>query len=151
MRTYEMVLVFDPSLEVEQIESDLRKWFDFITLSGLSRRWERWGKRRLTYEIRGRQYGYYVVTVFDLDTARTAELERSVRLNTSVVRHLITIVDPKRVPEVDEDSVRNLGAGVAPSVPEATKIEDELATVPDEVLEPDALDLASGEETGSAA
>ena len=46
MRTYEMVLVFDPALEVEQIESDLQKWNEFITQYGLPRRWERWGATR---------------------------------------------------------------------------------------------------------
>jgi small subunit ribosomal protein S6 len=147
MRTYEMVLVFDPALEVAQIETDLQKWNDLITQNGLPRRWERWGKRRLAYELKGRQYGYYVVAAFDLNNDRAAELERSVRLNTSVIRHLITIVDPDRVPEVNEESVRNLGAGAAPVDTEAPKAEEILAAVPEEILdtaEPDALDVDAG-------
>jgi small subunit ribosomal protein S6 len=142
-----MVLVFDPALEVAQIETDLQKWNDLITQNGLPRRWERWGKRRLAYELKGRQYGYYVVVVFDLNNDRAAELERSVRLNTSVIRHLITMVDPDRVPEVDEESVRNLGAGAAPVETEAPKAEEILAAVPEEILdtaEPDALDVDAG-------
>ncbi len=147
MRTYELVLVFDPALEVEQIETDLQKWNEFITQNGLPRRWERWGKRRLAYELKGRQYGYYVLAVFDLNNERAAELERSVRLNMSVVRHLITMVDPSRVPEVDEESVRNLGAGAAPAETEAAKPEEELAAAPDETpeaVDPDVPDLETG-------
>jgi len=147
MRTYEMVLVFDPALEVELIETDLQKWNDFITQNGLPRRWERWGKRRLAYELKGRQYGYYVLAVFDLNSDRAAELERSVRLNISVIRHLLTMVDPGRVPDVDEESVRNLGAGAAPLETEAPKAEEVLAAIPEEILdaaEPDALDLDAG-------
>lgn len=147
MRTYEMVLVFDPALEVEQIETDLQKWNDFITQNGLPRRWERWGKRRLAYELKGRQYGYYVLAVFDLNNARVAELERSVRLNVSVIRHLMTMVDPERVPEVNQESVHNLGAVAAPAETEAPKAEAELVGVPEKVLdtaEPDALDLDTG-------
>jgi small subunit ribosomal protein S6 len=114
MRTYELVMVYDPALEVEQIETDLRKLNDSIATGGLVRRWERWGKRRLAYEIKGRQYGYYVLTVFDVEPNAMAELERSVRINPLVVRHLMTIVDPKRVPEVDHESVRTLGAAPEP-------------------------------------
>lgn len=118
MRTYELVLVFDPALEVEQIDGDLRKLSDYLAAHGTVRRWERWGKRRLGYEIKGRQYGYYVLTVFDSDAAAIAELDRSVRIMTAVVRHLITMVDPPRVPEVDAESVRTLGASPeAPAAP----------------------------------
>jgi small subunit ribosomal protein S6 len=117
-RTYELVLVFDPALEVEQIENDLRKLNDSLSAGGLVRRWERWGKRRLAFEIRGRQYGYYVLVVFDGEAAAVSELDRGVRHNPSTIRHLITVVDPKRVPEPDLESVRTLGASpeVVPAI-----------------------------------
>ncbi|HEY3294671.1 MAG TPA: 30S ribosomal protein S6 [bacterium] len=114
MRTYELVLVYDPALEVEQVETDLRKLNDTISANGVMRRWERWGKRRLAFEIKGRQYGYYVLAVYDSEPKFMAELERSVRLNPTVIRHLITVVEPKRVPEVDLESVRTLGAAPEP-------------------------------------
>lgn len=124
MRTYELILVFDPALEVEQVEMDLRKLNDQITAAGMMRRWERWGKRRLAYEIKGRQYGYYVLTVFDAQARVIAELDRGVRINSAVIRHLITQVDPKRVPEADPESVRTLGAaleGAAAAAPAAAE------------------------------
>jgi small subunit ribosomal protein S6 len=118
MRSYELVLVFDPGLEIEVIETDLRKLNELVSANGMMRRWERWGKRRLAYEIRGRQYGYYVLAVFDSEPSMVAELDRIVRINATVIRHLITAVDPRRVPEVDAESIRTLGA--APEVaPEA--------------------------------
>jgi len=122
MRTYELVLVFDPALEMEQIDQDLRKLSELITADGGIRLWERWGKRRLAYEVAGRQYGYYVLSVFDSNPAAVAELDRAIRLNTSIIRHLITVVDAKRVPETDPESVRTLGAApeAAPQAPDAT-------------------------------
>lgn len=143
MRTYELVVIFDPALEMEQIESDLQKLNDMMTANGLPRRWERWGKRRLAYELKGRQYGYYALAVFDMNNEHVGELERWVRLNSAVIRHLVTLVDPARVPEVDEEAVRTLGAGVAaPEVIEAVKPEGEATETVDEVadLEADALD-----------
>jgi small subunit ribosomal protein S6 len=125
MRTYELVLVFDPALDVEQIELDLRKLNDLLAANGSVRRWERWGKRRLAYEIGGRQYGYYVLTVFDQDAKAIAEIDRIVRINVNLVRHLISVVDPKRVPELDAESVRTLGASpeVVPTVAVPAEVE----------------------------
>ena len=139
MRTYEMVAVFDPALEVEQIEQDLRKLNDLMTAGGTPRRWERWGKRRLAYEIDGRQYGYYVLAVFDSQGEAVAEVDRSLRLNSSVIRHLITQVDPKRVPELDSESVRTLGASpeAAAVVPEP--VEAVVAAVADAAAKSDAI------------
>ncbi|MBU1984715.1 30S ribosomal protein S6, partial [bacterium] len=81
MHTYELVLVFDPALEMEQIDQDLRKLNEVISANGTIRRWERWGKRRLSFEIAGRQYGYYVLSVFDSQTSAVAELDRLIRIN----------------------------------------------------------------------
>ena len=129
MRTYELVLVYEPALEVEQVDTDLRRLNDVVANGGLSRKWERWGKRRLAFEIKGRQYGYYVLTVFDAEPAVMAELERTVRINPLVIRHLITVVDPKRVPEVDLESVRTLGAAPEPVAAPADMILAEAADV----------------------
>jgi len=124
MRTYELIVVFDSSLEIEQIESELRKLQNLITRGeGLVRKWERWGKRRLAYEIRRRQYGYYVLVVFDVEAALVAELNRVIRLSPTVMRHLVTVVDPPRVPEIDEESVRSLGAVVDEAADESSEAE----------------------------
>jgi small subunit ribosomal protein S6 len=111
MRTYELIIVFDSSVEIEQIESDLKRFQEIMTRDkGLVRLWERWGKQRLAYEIRRRQYGYYTLVVFDTDPSFVAELDRLIRLTPTILRHLITVVDPVRVPEIDEESVKTLGA-----------------------------------------
>jgi small subunit ribosomal protein S6 len=139
MRTYELVLVFDPALDVEQIEMDLRKLNDAMAAAGTVRRWERWGKRRLAYEIGGRQYGYYVLVVFDAQSSFIAEADRLVRINANVIRHLISAVDPKRVPEADPDSVRTLGA--APEVVPAGRAVDVDAADGEVLVDPAAVDV----------
>ena len=110
MSTYELIVIFDPNIEPEQVETDLRKIHDLVVnQGGKFRRWERWGKRRLTYEIRHRQYGTYVLSVYDLSAKATHELDRLLHLTTSLLRFLVTKVEPERVPEVDEESVQSLG------------------------------------------
>ncbi len=143
LTTYELVAIFDPNVEIEQVEADLRKIHDLVVNhKGKFRRWERWGKRRLTYEIRHRQYGQYVLAVYDLETSETHELDRLLHLTTSLLRHLITVVDPIRVPEIDEESVRSLGVTKeVPAEPEAVVLApeevlaDDLDIIPEDIIE----------------
>jgi small subunit ribosomal protein S6 len=124
MRTYELVSIFDPALETEAIELNLVKVQDLIIAGGgIIRKWERWGKRRLMYEIRTKQYGYYVLVVFDAPPSQIAEIDRSMRINPSVVRHLVTALESKHAPEIDIESVKTMGAIEAP--PETLEVKPE--------------------------
>lgn len=101
-RTYECVLVLDPGLDAEKITGQLERFQEQILHhGGLIRKWDRWGKKRLAYEIDGKQYGYYVVVVFDLDPAAVKPMDRYARLNQLILRHLIVLVEPRRVPEIE--------------------------------------------------
>jgi small subunit ribosomal protein S6 len=55
---------------------------------------DEWGKRRLAYEIKKKQYGYYVNIRFSAPTAVSTLLAREYRLNESVLRYLNITVDP---------------------------------------------------------
>lgn len=54
-----------------------------------------WGKRRLAYPIDKHNDGYYVVTTLRLDPNQMTELERGLRLNEDVLRHLVISLDKK--------------------------------------------------------
>ena len=50
---------------------------------------EDWGKRKLAYEINGLTEGDYTLIDFHADPANIAELDRVLRINDAVVRHMI--------------------------------------------------------------
>jgi len=52
-----------------------------------------WGKRRLAYPIEKYNDGFYVVANLKLAPNQTGELERSLRLNEEVLRHLLISLD----------------------------------------------------------
>jgi small subunit ribosomal protein S6 len=64
-----------------------------------------WGRRKLAYPIRefveGEPYrrvfneGFYVLVHFNLGASHVTEIERSLKLNDAVLRHLLTQVDPR--------------------------------------------------------
>ena len=47
---------------------------------------DRWGRRRLAYEIARQSEGYYVVVAFTAEPSMIAELERSLHLADEVLR-----------------------------------------------------------------
>ena len=90
MRPYEMMLVLQPVLEEEATDALLERLTGVITNEGGSvENLDRWGKRRLAYEINGCTEGFYVVMDFQAEPATASELERIVKLADGVIRHLL--------------------------------------------------------------
>jgi len=89
LRPYETTFVIDSLLRMDEIDETIRRYLRFISANGGQiRRLERWGKRRLAYEIRKRQYGYYVYVRYDAPPTIVAALEHEFRLDESILRYL---------------------------------------------------------------
>ena len=52
-----------------------------------------WGQRRLAYPIKDYRDGVYSVSKVQLDPSETDELERSIRLNDDILRHMLVRLD----------------------------------------------------------
>ena len=114
MRNYELMVVIDPSSDSEKIDRTVAKIQETITeKGGKIVSVDNWGRRRLAYEIERRQYGFYVLSTFEFDPKEVKDLDRLLRLNQMVLRHLVVMLDPKimdvavkRPPtEVEEEEV----------------------------------------------
>ena len=96
MRNYELMVVIDSSSDAEKIDRAVAKIQEIIAEKGgkiLSV--DSWGRRRLAYEIQRRQYGFYVLFTFEFDPKEVKDLNRLLRLNQMVLRHLVIVLDPK--------------------------------------------------------
>jgi small subunit ribosomal protein S6 len=90
LREYELVLILDPEMEDEQASAAVDRMTQFVTSHGGEMTdVNPWGKRRLSYPIRSRTEGNYVITRFRIEPAQTAELEATLRLSEEVLRHLL--------------------------------------------------------------
>lgn len=90
VRPYEIMLVLQPDLEEEATDALLERLTGVVTSEGGSiENLDRWGKRRLAYEIKGFTEGFYVVMDFQAEPATASELERIVKLTDGVIRHLL--------------------------------------------------------------
>lgn len=51
---------------------------------------DKWGKRRLAYEINKIKEGIYILMQFKAEAAAAAELDRLMKINDDIIRHMIT-------------------------------------------------------------
>jgi small subunit ribosomal protein S6 len=108
IRPYEVVYIFDSTLEEEAINERLAKFHALVaTPDAEAPALNHWGKRTLAYPIKKRETGYYVVANFQADATSLPEFERAVKLDEGVLRHLVVLNDepptPAHVPAAGEE------------------------------------------------
>ena len=91
MRPYEMTIVLTPSLEDDEaVDGQLSRFVKILEDNGAKlENVDKWGKRKLAYEVNGNTEGYYTVMHFDSDKEAAAELSRILKLSDSVIRYLL--------------------------------------------------------------
>ncbi|MCK9221875.1 MAG: 30S ribosomal protein S6 [Limnochordia bacterium] len=94
MRSYEVMYVLNPTLEEEATNALIERFSGIITQAGGEiESVERWGKRRLAYEIDELHEGFYVVTKFRAEKETIEELRRVMKITNEVLRYLLVRQD----------------------------------------------------------
>ncbi len=90
MRPYEILFVLKPDLEEEATNAAIEKFANLIQQNqGTVEQINRWGKKRMAYEIKKYRDGYYTLILFQGEPATAKELDRVMRLSDEVLRHII--------------------------------------------------------------
>lgn len=90
MANYEIVAVLRPDLEDDAIETAIGRIHQRITEhGGAVTNTDRWGKRRLAYAIQKYRDGYYVFSVFSLESPQVARLRQTLGLNEALLRFVV--------------------------------------------------------------
>lgn len=113
IRPYEVVYIFDSTLEEATINERLERFHSLVrdAASEEAPKVSHWGKRTLAYPIKKRETGYYVVANFSAAPEALPEFERALKLDEGVLRHLVVADDkdyaPTRAPserrELEDD------------------------------------------------
>jgi small subunit ribosomal protein S6 len=118
VRAYEAMLLFAPTLDEAGVQAAVDRVARVIAdRGGVVDRVNPWGKRRLAYEVDGHHEGSYVVLDFHAEQPAVAELERVLRLNDEVLRHIV--VRPEEVPAPAAESAPAAPAAEAAAEPAA--------------------------------
>ena len=90
MRTYEVLYIIRPELDEEQTEAMVEKFKSLIENNGGEiTKLDKWGKRKLAYEIKHSREGFYVLMEFKGEAKISAELDRVFRITDEVLKHTI--------------------------------------------------------------
>ena len=90
MKAYELLFFVDPS-STDEVRAGVMKRID-VAISdngGKVDNVEDWGRRKLAYEIDHLNEGDYTLIDFHADANQIAELDRVLRINDAVKRHMI--------------------------------------------------------------
>ena len=102
MRSYEIMLAINPQLEDKELDTLLDKLKKLITdAKGEISKTNKWGKRKLAYEIKDFTEAIYVVLNFNVDEQIIAELERVIKLEERVIRYLLTLQYKEKIQNKD--------------------------------------------------
>ncbi|MDP2642531.1 MAG: 30S ribosomal protein S6 [Candidatus Peregrinibacteria bacterium] len=86
---YELMLILMPDMGESKTAEELQEVREQITsVGGEILEEDLWGVRKLAYQIKKQENGYYVVLNLTLGTDEVHELEKSLILNPQVIRHL---------------------------------------------------------------
>jgi len=96
MRKYELMYIVRPDLDDENLRATREKVHSVITNNGGEIiEVNEMGKRRLAYEIKKVRDGVYTVVTFNATPEVVNELDRTIKINDNVIRHMIINLEEK--------------------------------------------------------
>lgn len=96
MRKYEVMYIVRPNLEEEATKALMERFQYVVTEQGGEvAELKEMGKRRLAYEINDFREGFYVLMIFKAEPAVVHELDRLLRINEDVMRHIVVNLEEK--------------------------------------------------------
>ncbi len=142
MAIYETIIILDSLMAPKEIDAAVERFNGIITENkGKVLNVDKWGKRRLAYEIKKKQYGFYVSIEFEAEGNIPNELESEFNYNDKVMRFLTYRFDKHklRIWEEEKSKLESVPEAkthpepAAKPVPETTEAE----AVPADVDEPE--------------
>ena len=96
-RKYELMIVVAPTVGEEGLPAVIERVSGYVTEKGGTIESEShenpWGRRRLAYPIQNHQDAFYVLYYFHIEPRFIDEIERDIRLDDVIIRHLIVRYD----------------------------------------------------------
>jgi small subunit ribosomal protein S6 len=87
---YEVMVIVHPEVDEEGVTAFNEQIANFVSSQGGEVvKTDVWGRRKLAYAIAKQSEGTYVVLQMQLDGSHLAELDRNLKLNEQVIRHMV--------------------------------------------------------------
>ena len=89
MKNYELLTVFKPSLDSEELDSVIEKVSEEIkSYKGSVESIDKMGRKKLAYDIQGYRDGFFTVAQVTMPAEKIVEFKRNLKLNENVIRFM---------------------------------------------------------------
>lgn len=100
VKRYEMIYIVNPNLDAESLSEVVTKFSDLVKkLKGYIIKINEWGKKKLAYEVKQFDKGYYIMFDFCGLPEMVKEVERNLKLDDRVLKYLTVKTDENLEPE----------------------------------------------------
>ena len=138
MRRYETIIILDPDLSAEKREPVLKRVQDVIEQQGgYLALIDDWGARKLAYEIKKKERGYYVRFDFCGTAALVDEIERFFRIDDRVLKFMTVLLD--KIVDIEKIKEEVAAAEIKAAVPEE-QVEPSEAETPEAQAKPPEIE-----------
>lgn len=94
MKRYETIFIINTDLPDDELNSLIERYSDIVTAyKGTIVKIEKWGKRKLAYEIKKQTNGYYVMFDYAGKSAIINELERNFKIDDKILKFMTIMKD----------------------------------------------------------
>lgn len=131
MRRYETIFIAHPDLSEEEIENLSERYGAIIRKGGGTVvKVEKWGIRKLAYEVKKHLRGYYVFFDYMAPAPLIAEIERNLRIDEKVLKYMTVKTKSKAAKE----EIEEIKEEVPPLTVTEAKQEGEAPSVSEEIV-----------------
>ena len=98
MKNYELLTVFKPSLDSEELDKVVEKISEEIkSYEGSVNSIDKMGRKKLAYDVQGYRDGYFTNFTVSLPATSIVEFKRNLKLNDNVLRFMFMEISKKTV------------------------------------------------------
>ncbi len=91
MKNYELIYVVKPNADEEAREAVMNKVKEVVATAGEVVNVDVWGTKKLAYPIAKFNEGHYVLVNFKSAVDVPKEIDRNLKINENVIRHMIVV------------------------------------------------------------
>lgn len=96
MKTYELLAIFKPNLDAEEVDKMISKISDNVSeFGGKVESTDKIGRKKLAFDVQNFRDGFFTSMVMTLPADKVAEFKRQLRLNDNVLRTMFLEVAKK--------------------------------------------------------
>lgn len=96
MKNYELLAIFKPNLDAQEVDKAIEKINETVVeFGGSVVSVDKAGRKKLAYEVQNFRDGFFTTTILSMPADKVAEFKRQLRLNDSVLRTMFMEVSVK--------------------------------------------------------